>query len=140
MQEYNIQQAQKEYNDEMILLENNGIELNEYQEAACFAKILIKQTVYSYENLVFCKDNELFISKTPTGYDVVGYYIGHKETKNPFNVTVCKVNNLWYPSKKYIAADTKSCSSSILLWVLLSLGCTLMGILMYFLMSAAIGI
>ena len=140
MQEYNIQQAQKEYNEEIVLLKNSGTYLSEAQEAICFAKILIKQTTYSRENIVFCNDSEFFVSKTPTGYDVVGYYIRNIGTKNPFTVTVCKINNLWYPSKKYIAADTKSCSNSILLWVLLSLGWTLMGILMYFLMSAAIGI
>ena len=140
MQEYNIQQAHEEYNKEIVLLKNSGTTLSEVQEAICFAKILIKQRTFSRENIVFCNDSELFVSKSPTGYDVVGYYIKTPGTKNPFTVTVCKINNLWYPSKKYIAADTKSCSGSILLWVLLSLGCTLMGILMYFLMSAAIGI
>ena len=140
MQDYNIHQAQKEYSDEIRKYKENSIELNEKQQAILFAKILIKQTNYSNANIVFCNDNELFVSKTPTGYDVVGFYINYQGTKNPFNLTVCKVNELWYPSKRYIAADTKSCSASILSWILLSLGCTLMGILMYYLLSAAIGI
>lgn len=140
MTEYNVSQAQKEYLNKVIELKNNQIVINEKQEAILFAKILVKQTIYSNENMSFCGDNELFVSKTPTGYDVVGYYIINQGIKKPFNITVCKVNELWYPSKRYIAADTKSCSGSILLWVLLSIGCTLMGILMYYLMSAAIGI
>ncbi len=136
---YNVQQAQNEYLNELTKLKNNQIELNESQEAMLFAKILVKQTIYSKEEVVFCSDSELFVSKTLTGYDVVGYYM-YQGNKRPFNITVCKVNEAWYPSKRYVGADTKSCSSSILLWVLLSVGCTLMGILMYYLMSAAIGI
>ena len=137
---YNVEQAQKEYASEMKEHTENSVAFCEKQQAALFAKILIKQTIYSKEHLVFCEDNELFVSKTPTGYDVVGFYIDHTGIKNPFSITVCKINELWYPSKRYVAADTKSCSGSILLWILLSLGCTLMGILMYYLMSAAIGI
>ena len=139
MFEYNIQQAHKEFLNELERFKNNQIEFDEKQEAILFAKILIKQTVY-LNNVLFCSDNELFISKTPTGYDVVGYYVSNQGIKKPFNITVCKINELWYPSKRYIAADTKSCSGSILLWVLISIGCSLMGILMYYLMSAAIGI
>lgn len=140
MQEYNVQNAQKEYSEKITEFKENGIELSESQQAIIFAKMLVKQTVYSVADTEFCNDNEIYVSKTPTGYDVVGYYIDYLGKRCPFNITVCKINELWYPSRRYIAADTKSCSGYILLWILISLGCTLMGILMYFLMSAAIGI
>ncbi len=131
---YNIPQAQKDF------FFSGGENLTEEQQAVLFAKILISQSAYGNGFLTFCNDNELFVSKTPTGFDVVGFYLNSYNNKIPFTITVCKIKNLWYPSKKYVSADTKSCSGSILLWVLLSLGCTLMGILMYYLMSAAIGI
>ncbi|MBQ2940992.1 MAG: hypothetical protein IJD97_02020 [Clostridia bacterium] len=140
MTEYEVQQVQKKYGDQIAILKNSNVELNEKQQATLFAKLLVKQTTYSDEDIVFCDDNELFISKTPTGCDVVGYYKTSAGTKSPFNVTVCKINGIWYPSKRYVAADTKSCSSYIFLWFLISLGCTLMGILMYYLISASIGI
>lgn len=140
MSGYDVELAQKEYLSEVAKLRNNQVELSENQSAILFTKILLKQKVCAYENILFCGDNEFFVSKTPTGYDVVGYYISNQEIKTPFNMTVCKVDEQWYPSRRYIAADTKSCSISILLWVLLLIGCSLMGILMYYLMSAAIGI
>lgn len=140
MTELDVQQVQKNYWDQITILKKRNVELSEKQQATLFAKLFVKQTTYSNEDVVFCNDNEMFISKTPTGYDVVGYYKDPTGTKSPFNVTVCKINEIWYPSKRYIAADTKSCSASILLWFLLSIGCTLMGILMYYLTSASIGI
>ena len=139
MADYLVEQAQNTYNSEFTALQSNGTVLSEPQQASLFAKILIKQTDHPNANILFCSDSELFVSKTPTGYDVVGYYLYNSE-KKPFSITVCKINDLWYPSKRHVAADTKSCSSSIALWILLTLGCTLMGILMYYLISAAIGI
>lgn len=137
MQNSYIQQAQYEFSNELKALKENGIDLNEKQKAILFTKSLIRQT---RGNVTFCNDNEFFASKTPTGYDVVGFYFDQQWQKTPFSITVCEQNGLWYPSKRYVAADTKSCSGSVLLWILLSLGCTLMGILMYFIISAAVGI
>ncbi len=138
MAEYNIQQAQYEYYSEISRLNQAGIFLNESQEAVIFAKILVRQTTYSNEYITFCTDNEMYVSKTPTGYDVVGYYIDNRGTRQPFNTTVCKVNGQWYPAKRYVAADTKSCSSVIVLWILLMLGCSVGGVLMYYFISAMI--
>lgn len=140
MTEIEVQQARKEYNDEIAILKDSNIELDDNRQAALFAKILIKRTAHSNTDIMFCNDNEMFVSKTPTGYDVVGYYTDCSGTKSPFNITVCKINDIWYPSRRYIAADTHACSGTIILWILLSLGCTLVGILMYYIMSAAIGI
>ena len=127
----------KDFLNEIMVLKRNSIELTEPQQASLFSKILIKQ---HNVNIRFCENEDLYISRTPNGYDIVGYYMNSTDKKIPFSISVCKINDLWYPSKRYIAADTHSCSSHILLWLLISLGCTLMGILMYFLMSAAIGI
>ena len=140
MSVYNVGQAQTDYYNELEYLRSRGIILDENQQAVVFAKILVRQTAYGNPNVTFCSDNELFVSKTLTGYDVVGYYIDYTGARKPFNVTVCKIENFWYPSKRYVGADTKSCSGSILLWILLMLGCSLAGILMYFIMSSAIGI
>ena len=140
MYEYNVRQAQEEYARTIKTFKQDRNEPEEGQQAICFAKILIRQTVYPKEGVVFCRDNELFLSKTPAGYDVVGYFIDASGAKRPFSVSVCKINGLWYPAKQYVAPDTKSCSASILLWILLSIGCTLMGILMYYLISVSIGI
>ena len=140
MTDYNIQQAQNEYENEILKFKNASIELNDNQQAILYAKILIKHTICFKENILFCNDKELFVSKTPTGYDIVGYYLDAQGVKNPFNITVCKVNGLWLPSKRYVGADTKSCSNAILLWIIFSIGCTLMGILLYYLISLSIGI
>lgn len=140
MTDHNIQLTQNEYENEILKLKNAFIELNDDQQAILYAKILIKHTIYPTENISFCNDNEIFISKTLTGYDVVGYYLDEQGTKKPFHITVCKVNGLWMPSKRYVGADTKSCSGAILLWIIFSIGCTLMGILMYYIISISIGI
>ena len=140
MTEFDVQLARKEYDNQIAIFEKSNIVLQESEQAALFAKILVKQTTYSNGDIIFCNDSDMFISKTPTGYDVVGYYNDSAATKVPFNITVCKIDGIWWPSRRYVSADTKSCSGSIALWILISLGCTLMGILMYYLMSAAIGI
>ena len=140
MQSYNIQLAQQAYAKELSELKCAGNALSESQEALLFSKILVKQADHSNKHITFCRDSEMFVSKTPTGYDVVGYYIDGEGNKSPFSLTVCKVDALWYLSQRRVAADTKSCSSYIILWVLLSVGCTLMGIIMFYLISASIGI
>ena len=135
---YDVESAQKELAREIQMELIRTGELTELQCAAMFSKILIKQT--SFDLIAFCEDDEMYISKTPMGYDVVGFYFNQYKRKIPFSISVTRQNGVWLPAQKYIAADTKSCSSYIWLWVLLSVGCTLMGILMYYLMSAAIGI
>lgn len=138
---FDVVKAQEEFTREYSNLRNSVEGIDDTQEAILFAKILLKQKTYTNENIIFCSDNEFYVAKNPAGFAITGYYtLGCSSKKIPFNITVCKYHGLWYPSKEYVAADTKSCSGSILIWILLSLGCTLMGILMYFLISAAIGI
>ncbi len=137
MENYNIAMAQQNYAAEEFYYNQNGIVLTEQQQAVSFAKILIRQ---NNGNVVFCNDRELFVSKTPAGYDVVGYFIDAFNVKKPFNITVNKVNNLWYPAKRYVAADTKAGSNYILIFILISIGCSLMGLLSYFLISAFVGL
>lgn len=131
----NIAQAQSDFAAEISQIEAGS--LHEEQEAIIFAKILIRQQIYNSHMITFCRDNEIFVSKSPAGYAITGYYLSEGK-KIPFQITVCKINGLWYPAKQYDAPDTKSCSGYIGLWVLISLGCTLMGIVMYFLISAAV--
>ncbi len=133
---YNIEQAQRDYFAEEFRLGSAGIIMTEIQQAVLFAKILISQ---GKPNITFCSDSDLFVSKTPTGYDVVGFYFDPAYGKVPFNITVFKANNMWYLSQRYVAPDTKSCSGSILLWVLLCVGCSLMGVLMYYFISFLVG-
>lgn len=143
MTNVSVSQLQETFNNEYILLKNKGIILNEEKEALLFAKILIRQRIYTNRNITYCADNEFFVSKNPAGYAVTGYYTfddDPSKKRNPFSLTVSKVNGLWYPSTEYVAADTKTGSSAIIIWILLSLGCTLMGILTYFIISAVIGI
>lgn len=138
MADYNIPQAQKELYDAYVAKQQQGVTLNESQVAAMFAKILVRQTSRNLTS--FCADNELYIAKNPNGYAVTGYYLDAAGKCVPFQISVCNQNGAWYPAKKYVAADTKAGSSFILLWVLLCLGCTAMGIIMYFIISAAVGL
>ena len=138
MADYNIPQAQKDLYDWYMAKQGEGVAVQEPQAAAMFAKLLIRQTS---RNLVsFCADNELYIAKNPSGYAVTGYYLDGSGKRAPFQITVCNKDGAWYPARNYVAADTKSGSSFILLWVLLCLGCTAMGIIMYFIISAAVGL
>ena len=138
MADYNIPQAQKELYDWYKARQAEGTMVQESQVAAAFAKILIRQTNRNVAS--FCADNELYIAKNPTGYAVTGYYLDGASKKVPFQISVCNQNGAWQPARKYVAADTKSGSSFILLWVLLCLGCTLMGVVMYFIISAMVGL
>ena len=135
---YNIELAQRELAQEIQRETRLAGELTESQCAAIFAKILVKQT--NPRIIAFCDEGDMYISKTPVGYDVVGFYINSFQQKTPFSVSVTQQNGAWFPAQKYVASDTKSCSSYIWLWVLLCVGCALMGMLMSFLISAAIGI
>jgi len=140
---FDVVRAQKEYYQKYVALKESGTVLDESQEAILFTKILQMQTVYDIRSIVFCSDDEFYVSKTPTGYAITGFYELNSNNgtriRKPFNVTVCKNQGLWYPSVQYVAADTKSGSNFIILWILLSLGCTFMGIVMYFLISVEIG-
>ena len=95
MSGYNVGQAQTDYYNELEYLRSRGIILEEKQQAVVFAKILVRQSAYGNPVITFCNDNELFVSKTLTGYDVVGYYIDNTGARNTFNVTVCKIEIFW---------------------------------------------
>ena len=112
--------------------------ITEAREAVLFAKAMHFQQ-FGANNIVFCNDNEFFVSQTPTGYAVAGYYQYPNGYRASFNVTVKKQNGFWSPAASYVAPDTKSGSSFIWLWILLMFGCTMFGIIMYYVMSAAIG-
>ncbi len=140
MKNYNIPTAQNIY---MQMLSQYSYPLNDSQQALLFAKALQYQNGASPSNIVFAADNEFFVSQTPTGYAVTGYYDilsqGGVRNRVPFNVTVQKVNGMWYPSSNYVAADTKSGSNFIATWILLSVGCGIIGLASYFILSAIIG-
>lgn len=133
-----IMQAQSQFLQEEQEMRLKGINFDERLQALLFAKLLLKQTFG--KSIVFCSDNEFFISKNPIGYEIAGYYSDYENSKIPFSLTVCKTSERWYPSKQYVAPDTKSCSNSLWLWLIIMLGCTLMGIIMYFLISSSVGI
>ncbi len=133
----NITKAQEDFKQRYS--QHNAGSLSENTEAILFAKLLIEQQILIPENAKFCSDSEIFVTKSPAGYTVVGYYL-YENKRTPFKITVCKINGLWYPSKEYVSPDTKSCSGYIGLWILISLGCTLVGIISYFLISAAVGL
>lgn len=141
---YDLARAQSELEKEIIWHEKQGLVLDESKMAVIYAKALINQQIYANGEIAFCKDNEFYVSKNPAGYAITGYYIIQNRNatilKKPFNITVCNMNGQWCPAQTYVAADTKSCSGQIALWFLISVGCTLMGILMYYIISAAIGI
>ena len=138
MANYNIPQAQKELYDAYMAQKQQGIVLNESQLAALYAKILIRQT--NRDAVTFCADNELFIAKNPVGYAITGYSLDANGKKMPFQITVCNQDGAWRPAKDYVAADTKRGSNFILLWILLMAGCTIFGLIMYFIISAAVGL
>ena len=140
MKNYNIQAAQNAY---MQLLSQYSVPLNDSQQALLFAKALQYQNVAYPANIYFAPDNEFFISDTPTGYAVSGYYdIVYPDTSRnriPFTVTVNKFNGMWYPASTYVAADTKSGSSFLISWLLIMAGCGIIGLATYFVISAIIG-
>ena len=68
---------------------NSCIDVN--REAILFAKALHMQ-LYG-EKIIFCADQDFFVSKSPTGYAVAGYFIQENNVKVPFTVTVNKLDN-----------------------------------------------
>lgn len=139
MANYNIQKAQADFQVQLQKALEEG-PVSEGKEAFIYAKELVKQQIFNADRAVFCEEREAYVSNTPTGYAVTGYYtLPGEDKRNPFQLTVCKQNGFWYPSRQHVGADTKSCSGYIWLWILISVGCTLMGLLMYYLISAAIG-
>lgn len=140
MRNYNVPAAQNIY---MQMLSQYNYPLNDSQQALLFAKALQYQNGVDPSNMIFATDNEFFVSFTPTGYAVTGYYDvvypNGMRNRVPFNVTVQKVNGMWYPSTAYVAADTKRGSNFIATWLLLMLGCGIIGLASYFVLSAIIG-
>ena len=138
MANYNVPQAQKELYDAYVAKRQQGVTLDEPQVAAMFAKILVRQTSRNVAS--FCADKELYIAKNPTGYEVTGYYLDGSGKRVPFQMPVCNKEGAWYPAKKYVGADTKTGSNFLLMWILLMAGCTIFGLIMYFIISAAVGL
>ena len=132
----------KKRNDEVAVISGRRKSMTEQQEAIEFAKILIRQKVNPSYDVFYCADNEFFVTKNAGIFSVTGYYLfgppGSATQKVPFNIPVCKVNNQWYPAKQYVAPDTKRGSNFIMLWLLLSIGSAIMGLIMYFIISAVI--
>ena len=114
---------------------NSCIDVN--REAILFTKALHMQ-LYG-EKIIFCADQDFFVSKSPTGYAVAGYFIQENNVKVPFTVTVNKLDNNWSPAPTYVSPDTKSVSCSIWMWVLLMAGCSLFGLISYLILKASIG-
>ena len=139
MANYDIARAQSDFAYNVNLLRNQGIVLDERSEALLFAKLLQLQVSPDPANTVFGSDGEFFVSQNPTGYAVAGYYtLGGQRC--PFQVNVSKHNGFWTTANAYVAPDTKTGSNFFLTWLLLMLGCTAFGILMYFIISAAVGL
>ena len=134
---FNVVQAREIYNSLCRNEINNNTILTEEKEALLFTKALHIQ-LYGPKT-VFCEDNQFFISKTPTGYAVAGFCEDHYAEKHSFNVTVCKTNDIWNLSSTYISPDTKTVTNSVVLWVLLMLGCSLVGFMSYLILKAVIG-
>ncbi len=141
MKNYNVPAAQNIY---LQMLSQQTTPLSEAQEAVLFAKALQYQDIYYPNSVYFCSDNEFYVSPNPNGYAVTGYYDTMYQNgtsqRTPFSVTVRKTNGYWYPVKNYVGADTKTGSNFIITWILLMLGCTLVGLISYFALTAAIGI
>lgn len=121
------------YREEMQI----GTVLTEEKEALLFAKALHMQLYGS--STVFCKDNQFFVNKTPNGYAVAGFCEDSYGTKHSFNVTVCKANGIWGLSANYVSPDTKAVTNSVALWVILMIGCSLVGLVSYLILKAIIG-
>ena len=143
MNHFDLVKAQKQFNEMYESLKSSCGTVSESQEAILFAKALQLQTAQSPDHVKFCSEGEFFVSSTLTGYAVTGYYDvcspSGKCTRTPFNITVRKIDGVWYPSVKYVGADTRSGSNFIAMWLLISIGCTLVGLISYFIMKAAIG-
>ena len=135
---FNIAEARNIYKKLYAAEIQTNPAIDEVREALLFAKALYLQSI-GKENIRFCDDKEFFVSKTPTGYAVSGYYEDNIGGRIPFNVTVKKNNGIWSPSASYIAADTKSITGFVWLWILLMVGCSLFGLLSLLFMKVIIG-
>lgn len=134
--QYNVAKAQEEFEKERIFLSPNNV--SEQDEAILFTKKLVEQSIPSSEILSFCQNGDIYVTKSLIGYTVVGYYFDINKNKHKFNVSITKVNGVWRLAKEYNAADTKAGSHFILLFIGLSIGCSLVGLLMYYLISLLI--
>ena len=135
--QFNIVVAREIYKKlyELECEKNSCMNIN--KEAILFSKALYMQ-LYG-ERIIFCADKDFFVSQTPTGYAVAGYFIQANNIKMPFNITVNKSGNNWSPSVNYVSPDTKSVSSYIWLWLLLMAGSALFGLISYLILKASIG-
>ena len=143
MANFDLLRARGDFEYNQTLLRKQGIVLDEKGEALLFAKLLQLQISPDPGNTVFCNDSEFFVSLTPTGYAVAGYYTvkgANPTVRHPFQLTVSKINGYWGTAAVYVAPDTKTGSNFLMTWLLLMLGCTFFGILMYFIISAAVGL
>lgn len=141
MANFDLNRARNDFEYNCTLLRNQGILLDEKGQALLFAKLLQLQTSPDPANTVFCSDQEFFVTQMPTGYAVAGYYtLGNQPQRIPFQINVSKATGLWSTANAYVAPDTKTGSNFLLTWLLLMLGCTAFGLLMYFIISAAVGL
>lgn len=143
MANFDLLRARSDFQYNCTMLRNQGIVLDEKGEALLFAKLLQLQISPDPANTTFCSDAEFYVNLTPTGYAVAGYYTLNGQNpsqRHPFQITVSKNNGFWGLASAYVAPDTKTGSNFLLTWVLLMLGCTFFGILMYFIISAAVGL
>lgn len=143
MKQFNVPHAQQTYGQMyQAHCAQFGVP-NEATEAILFAKALQLQNVYAPNGVRFCSDREFFVAPNPAGYAVTGYCevqaANGAWNRVPFNFSICKQSGLWYPTAKYVGADTKAGTNFLIIWLLLMLGCTLIGLLSYYIMSAAIG-
>lgn len=106
-----------------------------FQEAYTFAKALLLQQ-HGF-NITVCNEEDAFISQTPTSVAVSGFYTEAGMRKS-FSYTVAKNNGRWASSVAYQAADTKAGTNFVVLWLLIMDGCTLVGLLFYYLLNILI--
>ena len=143
MANFDLLRARGDFEYNQTILRKQGVVLDEKGEALLFAKLLQLQISPNPNDTVFCSDSEFFVSQTPTGYAVAGYYTlrgQNPSQRYPFQQTVSKQNGYWGTAAVYVAPDTKTGSNFLMTWLLLMLGCTFFGILMYFIISAAVGL
>ena len=135
--QFNVVLAREIYKKlcELECEKNPSIDVN--KEAILFTKALYIQ-LYG-ERIIFCEDKDFFVSQTPTGYAVTGYYTQANNVRVPFNITINKADNNWSPSVNYVAPDTKSVSCSIWLWLLLMAVSSLFGLISYLILKTCIG-
>jgi hypothetical protein len=115
-------------------LASAGVMIDEKTEAVLFAKAYQLSALRNPASARFCSDAEIFVSNSPTGYNVSGY-VDSDMGRTPFSHVVKKENGYWVPSVRHVAPDTKTGSNFIKTWVLLMAVCFGVGILMTILLS-----